>query len=132
MTTAADRLNKPSARTPIVCETVTVNPSPTAWRALPCEPTRYAAMTVLPCPGETACSAPRPAAASSDRMITVGVRSAAWKRDVTSLPSSVVPAGTDTGDETTGGAATGSTTFESTGVASGTTNGTRAAPPAVA
>jgi len=51
---ANERLTTPSARTPIVCETVTVSPSPSAWRAFPRDPTRYAAMTVLPCPGETA------------------------------------------------------------------------------
>ena len=40
MIEAAERLTTPSASTPSVCDTVTVRPSPSAWRAVPREPTR--------------------------------------------------------------------------------------------
>src|SRR3954454_12741399 len=90
-------------------------------------------MTVLPCPGDRACSAPRPAATSSDRMMIGGVRSAAWNSVVTSLPSWVVPAGTDAeADVAMGEGGATSTPFESSGVASGTSNGGSATPPGLA
>ena len=43
----------------IVWRTVTVRPSMTACQGVPRLPTRYAATTVLPCPGESACPAPK-------------------------------------------------------------------------
>src|ERR1700677_285211 len=50
----------PRAKTPAVCEAVTMSPSRKAWRAVPREPTRYAATIVLPWPGSSACRAPSP------------------------------------------------------------------------
>lgn len=38
----------PSASTPAVCVTATVAPRPRAWPTVPCWPTMYAAITVLP------------------------------------------------------------------------------------
>ena len=52
----------PNRNTPAVCAAVTTIPSNTACLAVPREPTRYAATTVLPCPGSRACSAPSSAA----------------------------------------------------------------------
>ncbi len=57
----------PSANTPAVCVTVTIAPSTTACRGLPRVPTRYAATIALPWPGESACTAPQPKAATSSR-----------------------------------------------------------------
>ena len=96
MSSVAKRATSASASTPSVCDTVTVSPSAAAWRAEPREPTRYAAMTVLPCPGETAWSAPRPAASRSEPMSASGVRSfvasspAIWSW----VPPGTAPAGT--------------------------------------
>ena len=42
--------------------TATAEPTLTAWRTLELEPTMYAAMSVLPCPGSRACQAPNAAA----------------------------------------------------------------------
>ena len=61
----ANSVAKPSANTPSVCVTVTVSPRKTACRSVAREPMRYAPTTVLPWPGENACSAPSSVAASS-------------------------------------------------------------------
>src|SRR5512140_3651598 len=42
-----------------VCVRVTMPPSSTASRVRPCEPTRYAPTSALPCPGVSACRLPR-------------------------------------------------------------------------
>src|SRR5438270_8272529 len=57
----------PSARqsTPAVCVAATVRPSRMASRTEPRLPTRYAAITVLPCPGDSACTEPRAIEAST-------------------------------------------------------------------
>ena len=60
----------PSANTPAVWVTVTVAPSATACRGVPRVPTRYAATIALPWPGDSACSAPHPNAASRSRTST--------------------------------------------------------------
>ena len=49
----------PSSSTDAVCVNVTTAPSCSAWRRVPRWPTRYAAMTVLPCPGASACTTPK-------------------------------------------------------------------------
>ncbi len=54
----------PRANTPAVCVTVTIAPSANACRGRPRVPTRYAATIALPCPGDSACTAPQPNAAS--------------------------------------------------------------------
>ena len=58
-----------------VCDTLTDSPSPTAWSGVPRVPTRYAAISVLPCPGVRAWPAPSAAAVSNDTSRTTGVRS---------------------------------------------------------
>ena len=50
----------PSTSTPTVCVAATVTPMSSPSRTVPRSPTRYAAITVLPCPGANAWSAPRP------------------------------------------------------------------------
>src|SRR6476659_2709895 len=93
-------------------------------------------MTVLPCPGDTACSAPSPNATATDVRITTGVRSRDWKRAEMSVPKSLIPFGTAA---PTAGACAGAVppgvsapTAGPTGDASGAENGGSAAPPAAA
>src|SRR2546422_5085098 len=59
----------PRRYTPAVCDAVTMRPRISACRAVPREPTRYAATTVLPWPGSRAWKAPR-AEATSNAMAT--------------------------------------------------------------
>src|SRR4051794_16934328 len=89
-------------------------------------------MTVLPWPGETACKAPSPAATSNDRRMTGGVRSGAWKSDVTSLPSSVTLAGTAAVASVEVATGAFATTDDSTGVASATAKAGSCGPPGLA
>ena len=51
-----------SASTLAVCMAETMTPRSTASTGRPRVPTRYAAMTVLPCPGASACPAPNSSA----------------------------------------------------------------------
>ena len=44
----------------MVCVKVTIAPRNAACFNVPREPTRYAATMVLPCPGVSACAAPKP------------------------------------------------------------------------
>ena len=84
-------VTSPSAKTPIVWVTVTVAPSPNACRAVPRVPIRYAATIALPCPGESACSAPQPNAARSRSSRTPSPEAASPNTPVSpSLPRLVV------------------------------------------
>src|SRR4051812_7809053 len=93
-------------------------------------------MTVLPCPGESACNAPRPNATASDVRITIGVRSRDWKSAETPAPKSLIPFGTAAPDAGTGAdpgpPGVPEPPADATGVASGAENGGNAGPPAVA
>ena len=51
----------------------TAAPATTACRTFAPLPTRYAAVIVLPCPGPSACSAPKAKAARSETISTIGV-----------------------------------------------------------
>jgi hypothetical protein len=62
--------------------TATITPSRAASEYLPCVPTRYAAVTVLPWPGATACAAPTPNATASASQNT-----APWSNIATSRSS---------------------------------------------
>ena len=70
-----------STRIPTVCDTLTDSPRPSACSGRPRVPTRYAAISVLPCPGVRACPAPSAAAVRSETSRTTGVRSAERKID---------------------------------------------------
>src|SRR5918911_1399219 len=63
-------VTSPSAKTPIVCVTVTIAPRVAASRGVPRRPIRYAVTIVLPWPGESACAAPQKSAAASEAMTT--------------------------------------------------------------
>ena len=58
----AASVTMPSKKTEPVCVSVTMVPRAMAWYEVPREPTRYAATTVLPCPGVNAWSAPNASA----------------------------------------------------------------------
>ena len=60
-----------------VCMSDTIDPRSTASLARPRVPTRYAAITVLPCPGARACTDPTRKARPSIVAMTHGV--SAWR-----------------------------------------------------
>ena len=62
-----------------MCEIATDKPNPTAWIGVPRDPTRYAAINVLPWPGVSAWPAPIRTALRSEPRRTSGVRSAVRK-----------------------------------------------------
>ena len=82
-----DRVSaRPSTKTPPVWVAVTVAPTTKASRDDPCRPAMYAAITVLPCPGKSACDAPRIIASVTANRPTPSVRS---RRPTNSLKRSV-------------------------------------------
>ena len=96
-------------------------------------------MSVLPCPGVSACPAPRAPAVRSDTSSTIGDRSV--ERKIAGRSPTLTPPGTEAtagAATTTGGAvATGvpgatGTTDPASGAASGMSRAGRAAPPGVA
>src|ERR1035438_8885600 len=58
----------------------------------PRDPTRYAATMVLPCPGDRACTAPRPNAARMQRAISFQPRSFRGSMRDRKSPATTVPA----------------------------------------
>ena len=82
----APSTNAARMRIPAVCDTLTDRPSPTACIGRPRVPTRYAAISVLPWPGVSACPAPSAIAVRTDNSNTIGVRVASRKIDGTSPP----------------------------------------------
>ena len=135
-TPCAPSTSAASTRIPTVCDTLTDSPSPTAWSGRPRVPTRYAAISVLPCPGVRAWPAPRAAAVNNDTSRITGVRSAERKIDGRSpVPTPPGTPATAPGLATAAGAegsAATPTPAPSTGLASATSNGDSVGPPSVA
>ncbi len=70
---SAARTTAASPRIPIVCDTDTAAPRPSAWRGVPRVPTRYAAISVFPWPGVRAWPAPRSTAVANASSASAGV-----------------------------------------------------------
>ena len=75
MNSESPSVTKPSAKTPIVCVTVTIPPSSSASRGRPRVPTRYAVTIAFPWPGVSAWAAPQNIATRSASATTPKVSS---------------------------------------------------------